>query len=113
MDAYRKDDSFLLRLDLPGVNPESVELTVEDSVLTIRAERPAPPETEGIESVIAERPHGSFSRQVVLGSNLDTNQIRADYEAGVLTVIIPVAERAKPRRIAVTNKSDAQQINAA
>jgi HSP20 family protein len=112
MDAYRKDDSFLLRLDLPGVKPDSVELTVEDSVLTIKAERPAPPQAEGIESVIAERPYGSFSRQVVLGSNLDTENIRADYEAGVLTVVIPVAEKAKPRRIEVTTRSDQQQITA-
>ena len=106
-------DSFLLRLDLPGVKPESVELTVEDNVLTIKAERPAPPQAEGIESVIAERPYGSFSRQVVLGSNLDTEHIQADYEAGVLTVVIPVAEKAKPRRIEVSTRSDQQQITAA
>ena len=112
MDAYRKNDSFLLRLDLPGVKPDSVELTVEEDVLTIKAERPAPPQTEDIESVIAERPYGSFSRQVVLGSNLDTEHIHADYEAGVLTVVIPVAEKAKPRRIEVTTRSDQQQITA-
>ena len=85
---------------------------MEEDVLTIKAERPAPPEAEGIESVIAERPHGSFSRQVVLGSNLDTEHIHADYEAGVLTVVIPVAEKAKPRRIEVTTRSDQQQITA-
>jgi len=110
MDAYRKDDSFLLTLDLPGVKPDSVDLTVEDNILTIKAERPAPPDVEGIESVIAERPYGSFSRQVVLGSTLDTEHIHADYEAGVLTVVIPVAEKAKPRRIEVTTGSGQDQI---
>ncbi len=109
MDAYRKDDSFLLQLDLPGMKPDSVELTVEDNVLTIKAERPSPPRTEGVESVIAERPFGSFSRQVVLGTNLDTEHIKADYEAGVLTVVIPVAEKAKPRRIEVSTRSDSDQ----
>jgi HSP20 family protein len=114
MDAYRKDDSFLLRLDLPGVKPDSVELTVEDNVLTIQAERPAPPETEGIESVIAERPFGSFSRQVVLGKTLDIEHIKADYEAGVLTVVIPVAEKAKARRIEVqSGGQERQEISAA
>jgi HSP20 family protein len=113
MDAFRKGDSFLLRLDLPGVQPDSVELTVEDNVLTIKAERPAPPQAEGIESVIAERPYGRFSRQVVLGSTLDTEHIQAEYEAGVLTVVIPVAEKAKPRRIEVTTRSDQQEIAAA
>jgi HSP20 family protein len=112
MDAYRKDDSFLLRLDLPGVKPNSIDLTVEDNVLTVKAERPAAPPAEGIESVIAERPFGSFSRQVVLGTNLDLERIEADYEAGVLTVVIPVAEKAKPRRIEVTRRSDQQQITA-
>ena len=113
MDAFRKEDSFLLRLDLPGVKPESVELTVEDSVLTISAERPAQSQAEGIESVIAERPHGNFSRQVVLGKQLDSENIEADYEDGVLTVVIPVAEKAKPRRIEVTNRQQLREIPAA
>lgn len=113
MDAYRKDDSFLLQLDLPGVKSDSVELTVEDNVLTISAERPSPPQSEGVESVITERPYGTFSRQVVLAKTLDTEHIQASYEAGVLTVAIPVAEKAKPRRIEVTTKSDQQQISAA
>lgn len=112
MDAYRKDDSFLIRLDLPGVAADAVELTVEDSVLTIKAERSAPPASDGVESVIAERPHGAFVRQVFLGTNLDTEHIRAAYEAGVLTLAIPVAEHAKPRRIEVTEKGDRQQLSA-
>lgn len=113
MDAYRKDDAFLLRLDLPGVDLESVDLTVEDDMLTIKAERPSPRQGDGIEPVIAERPYGTFSRQVMLGTNLDTEHIQADYEAGVLTVVIPVAERAKPRRIQVTTHSDQQELSTA
>src|SRR5579871_3739307 len=95
MDAYRKADSFLIRVDLPGVKSESVDLTVEENVLTIRAERTPPQLGDGIEAVVAERPHGTFVRQVFLGSNLDTEQIRAEYEQGVLTLAIPVAEHAK------------------
>ena len=111
MDAFRKDDSFLMRLDLPGVSADAVELTVEENVLTIKAERPAPPASEGIEAVIAERPYGTFTRQVFLGTNLDTEHIRAEYEAGVLTLAIPVAEHAKPRRIEVTERGDHQQLS--
>lgn len=112
MDAYRKDDSFLIRLDLPGVDPESLDLTVEENVLTVRAERPVPPQSDEVESVIAERPYGTFSRQVFLGTNLDTEHIEAEYEAGVLTLVIPVAEHAKPRRISVTRNPDRQQLSA-
>jgi HSP20 family protein len=112
MDAYRKDDSFLLQLDLPGVEPDSIELTVEDNVLTISAERPAPAQGEGVESVIAERLFGTFSRQVVLGKTLASDRIEANYEAGVLTVVIPVAEQAKPRRIEVSVGSDQRQLSA-
>ena len=113
MDAYRNGDSFLLSLDLPGVNPDSVEITVEDNVLTVSAERPAPAASEGVESVIAERPYGTFSRQVVLGKTLDTEHIRATYEDGVLSVVIPVAEKAKPRRIEVSTGAGRKQITAA
>ncbi len=105
MDAYRREGSFLLHLDLPGVEPDTVELTVEDDVLTIRAERPAPPQSEDIEPVISERPSGTFARQVLLGSGLDTEHIHADYDKGVLTVVLPVAERAKPRRIEVKTQT--------
>ncbi len=112
MDAYRKDDSFLIRVDLPGVSPESVDLTVEENVLTIKAERPAPPVSDGVEAVITERPYGHFVRQVFLGTNLDTENIRAEYEAGVLTLMIPVAEHAKPRRIEVTTRPEHQQLSA-
>ena len=106
MDAYRKDDSFLLQLDLPGVDPESIELTVEDNVLSVSANRPAPPQSDGIESVFAERVFGTFTRQVVLGKTLDSERIEASYEGGVLTVAIPVADQVKPRRIEVSVGTD-------
>ena len=110
MDAYRKDDSFLLQLDLPGVTPDSIDLTGEDNVLTISAERPPPAKSDGVESVIAERTFGTFTRQVVLGKTLDSERIEASYEGGVLTVAIPVAEQAKPRRIEVAVGSDHKQL---
>src|ERR1700759_4354750 len=110
MDAYRKDDSFLLQLDLPGVTPDSIDLTVEDNVLTISAERPAPARSDGVESVIAERTFGTSTRQVFLGKTLDSERIEASYEGGVLTVAIPVAEQAKPRRIEVAVGSDQKQL---
>jgi HSP20 family protein len=110
MDAYRKDDSFLLQLDLPGIAPESIELTVEDNVLSISAERPVPLKGDNVESVIAERTFGTFTRQVVLGKTLDSERIEASYEGGVLTVAIPVAEQAKPRRIEVSVGADHKQL---
>jgi HSP20 family protein len=112
MDAFRNGESFLIQLDLPGVSADSVELTVEDNVLTVRAERPAPARSEDVDVLIAERPYGTFTRQVVLGSSLDTQHIEAQYEAGVLTVIIPVAAHAKARRIQVTDRNDRELINA-
>ncbi|HEX3796019.1 MAG TPA: Hsp20/alpha crystallin family protein [Acidimicrobiales bacterium] len=112
MDAYRKDDSFLMRLDLPGIEVDSIDLTVEDNVLTIKAERPVPPASDGIERVITERPYGSFSRQVFLGTNLDTEKIRAEYESGVLTLVVPVAEHAKPRRIEVVANTEKKHLAA-
>jgi HSP20 family protein len=105
MDAYRKEGSFVLELDLPGVKPDSVELTVEDDMLTIRAERPAPPEAEDVEPVISERPYGRFTRQVLLGGGLDTENIHANYENGVVTVVLPIAKRAEARRVEVKTES--------
>ncbi len=111
MDAYRKDDSFVVKLDLPGVSVDSVDLTVEDNVLTIKAERPVPPVTQDVEPLISERPHGIFSREVILGNNLDAEHIDANYEAGVLTLVIPVAERAKPRRIQIGTSAERHQLS--
>lgn len=109
MDAYRSGDHYVLHLDLPGVDPASVDLTVEDSTLTIKAERPARSE-EGVQYLVSERPTGSFSRQLVLGEGLDTSQITATYDGGVLTVAIPVAEQAKPRKIEVTKPDTEHRV---
>ncbi|MES9519891.1 Hsp20/alpha crystallin family protein [Streptomyces capoamus] len=100
MDAYRSGDEFLVHFDLPGIDPETIELDVERNVLNIRAERrnPAP---EDAEMLVAERPTGTFTRQLFLGETLDTERIDASYDAGVLTLRIPVAEQAKPRRIQI------------
>jgi HSP20 family protein len=108
MDAYRRGDQFLIHLDLPGVDPDAIELTVEQNVLTIRAERRFEPE-EGDEPLVSERPQGSFSRQLLLGESLDTDRLEADYDQGVLTLRIPVAEQAKPRRVQITKSGSGQR----
>ena len=101
MDAYRRNGDFVVHFDLPGVDPSSIDLTVEKNVLTVSAERRWEPE-EGNQVVVAERPQGSFSRQLFLGEGLDPDGIEANYEGGVLTVRVPVAEQAKPRKVQVT-----------
>ncbi|MGW5051581.1 Hsp20/alpha crystallin family protein [Actinokineospora sp. NPDC004072] len=103
MDAYRQGDEFVVVFDLPGVAPDAVEIDVERDVLTVKAERRPAAVDADAQTQIAERPHGVFSRQLFLGDALDTDNIRADYDNGVLTLRIPVAERAKPRRIAVND----------
>jgi HSP20 family protein len=108
MDAYRQGDTFYLQLDLPGIQMDSIELTVEQNVLTVRAER-APTGADGAEMIVAERPAGTFTRQVFLGDTLDADQLTADYTAGVLTLAIPVREAAKPRKVEITSR-DAKQI---
>lgn len=112
MDAYRRDDMFLLQFDVPGIAPDSVELTVDNNVLSVKVTRHAPTMQEGVQPVIAERPWGEFSRDVLLGDNLDTSRINAEYDAGVLTVSIPVAEHARPRRINVTVRDEATPVAA-
>lgn len=104
MDAWREDDSFVVEFDLPGVRAESIDLDVERNVVTVRAERPV--QDDDREMLAAERTRGVFSRQLVLGDNLDTGRIKAHYDAGVLTLRIPVAEQAKPRRISVSTGDD-------
>jgi len=100
MDAYRDGDRFVVRFDVPGVDPASIDLTVEKNVLTVRAERRWEP-AEGQEILVSERPQGTFTRQLFLGESLDTEQIEASYERGVLALDIPVAEQAKPRKVEV------------
>jgi HSP20 family protein len=111
MEAYRDDGTFVIHLDLPGVAAESIDLTVEQNVLTVHAERKSPV-SEGAERLVDERPHGVFSRQVLLGDTLDTDRLTADYDAGVLTIKLPIAEKAKPRRIEVSGSTDRKEINA-
>ncbi|MCE0767030.1 Hsp20/alpha crystallin family protein [Pseudonocardia kujensis] len=111
MDAYRHGDEYVVQFDLPGVAPDSIDLDVERNVLTVKAER-TPDHAEGVELQVAERPRGVFSRQLFLGDTLDADNITAHYDAGVLTLRVPIAEQAKPRKIAISGESEARQINA-
>ena len=111
MDAWREGDEFVAELDLPGIDPESLDLDIERNVVTVRAQRPEL--DQGRSMIAAERTRGMFSRQLFLGENLDTDAIRADYRDGVLRLVIPVAEKAKPRKIEITHHHDERQaINA-
>ena len=110
MDAWRDGDTFVVELDLPGTSPDSIDIDVERNVVTVRAERPR--RDDDTEMIAAERPRGVFSRQLVLGETLDTDAIEAGYDAGVLTLRIPVAERAKPRKIEISRSDERRAINA-
>ncbi|WP_030489824.1 Hsp20/alpha crystallin family protein [Micromonospora chokoriensis] len=112
LDAYRDGDHFYAAFDLPGVDPDSIDCTIERNVLTVRAERRRPA-GDGVELVAAERPMGTFTRQLFLGDTLDADKLEAGYQDGVLTLRIPVAERAKPRRVTIKANGDGRrQINA-
>jgi HSP20 family protein len=109
MDAYRDGDRFVVHFDIPGVDPQSIDLTVEKNVLTVRAERSWQPK-ENQEIVVSERPQGQFTRQLFLGESLDPEQVEAMYQNGVLTLTIPVAEQAKPRKVQVTSGDEQPQV---
>jgi HSP20 family protein len=111
MDAYRHGEQFVVHFDLPGVDPSSVDLNVEQNVLTVKAER-IPAYGEDVELQVAERPRGVFSRQLFLGDTLDAERVEASYDAGVLTLRIPIAEKAKPRKIQITAAEAPKEINA-
>ena len=116
MDAWRHGDEFVVEFDLPGIDPDAVELSVERNTLTVKAER-RPTHTDSgdqVEWVASERAYGVYSRQLFLGDNLDTAGIHASYDAGVLRIRIPVAESAKPRSITVESgrTADRARINA-
>jgi HSP20 family protein len=105
MDAWREGDRFVLEFDLPGIARDSIDLDVERNVLTVRAERIA--RNGDWEALASERPRGVFSRQLVLGDNLDLDRIEASYTEGVLRLVVPVAEKAKPRKIQIQQSADA------
>src|SRR3954469_6710486 len=107
MDAWREGDTLFLEFDLPGVRPETLDIDVERNVLTLRAERPA--RNGDWEMLASERPTGLFSRQLVLGDNLDLEKVSADYRDGVLKLSVPVAKKAKPRKVEIkTNRTEDQ-----
>lgn len=107
IDAYRKEDTFYVCFDLPGVDHESIDVTVEQNVLTVSARRST---VDDVEWTVGERPTGSFSRQVFLGDTLDVDKLAADYSDGVLTIAIPVREAAKPRRIEIEHSGKQREI---
>jgi HSP20 family protein len=108
MDAWQEGEDFVVEFDLPGVDPQSIDLDVERNVLTVRAERKTL-DTEH-EFLAAERPRGVFSRQLILGDTLDTDRVQASYESGVLSVRIPVAEKAKPKKIQISHSGEQKQL---
>jgi HSP20 family protein len=110
MDAYRQGDRFIVRFDMPGIERDAIDLTVEQNVLTVRAERPEL-NANGGQVIVAERPSGTFTRQVFLGETLDPDHLSADYAAGVLTLSIPVRESAKPRKIEVTSNERREALD--
>ena len=112
MDAYRGGDTFAVCFDLPGVAPDAIELNVERTVLTVKAERRPVHTGEKVEPQINERPLGVYPRQLPLGETLDTERIDAGHDAGVLTLRIPIAEKANPRKIEIAATGDRKEINA-
>jgi HSP20 family protein len=111
MDAYRRGGEFVVHLDVPGVDPNTIDLTVEQNTLMVTAERTWP-RAEGDEVHIAERPQGKFSRQLLLGESLDTDRIAARYDQGVLTIAIPVTEQSKPRKVEIAGAGEPEVIDA-
>lgn len=112
LDAWREGDEFVVAFDVPGVAVDAVDIDIERNVLTVKAER-KDPAGEETQLIAAERPRGVFSRQLILGDALDTDAVTASYDAGVLTLRIPVAEKAKARRIEIeSDKTSHQDINA-
>lgn len=109
LDLYRDGDKFVAQVDLPGVNPETIDIDVEDRTLTISAKREAD-DTGNRQWLTRERPSGTFARQFTLGYGLNLNAIAADYNGGVLTVTIPIAEESKPRKISVNVGDSADKV---
>ena len=112
MDAGRTGDEYVICFDLPGVDPEAIDIDVERNMLTVKAERRPQHGDQDVNWELSERPLGIFSRQIMLSDTLDPEGISADYDAGVLTLKIPVAEKAKPRKVAISHSGDRKQIQA-
>ncbi|MFG2666986.1 Hsp20/alpha crystallin family protein [Streptomyces sp. NPDC048387] len=111
MDAYRQGDAYVMAFDLPGVSTDAIAIDVERNMLTVKAERRPAEKSDGVQMELSERPLGVFSRQIMLADTLDTEHIEADYDAGVLTLRIPIAERAKPRKVAISGDSGRKEIS--
>ncbi|WP_409239554.1 Hsp20/alpha crystallin family protein [Streptomyces sp. PA5.6] len=111
MDAYREGDEYVVAFDIPGVTADAIDIDVERNMLTVKAERRPVAKADDVKMELSERPLGVSSRQIVLADTLDTERIQADYDAGVLTLRIPIAERAKPRKISVGAGSDRREIS--
>lgn len=111
MDAYREGDQYVVAFDIPGVTVEAIDIDVERNMLTVKVERRPVTRSEDVQVELSERPLGVFSRQIVLADTLDTEHIQADYDAGVLTLRIPIAERAKPRKISIGSGSGHREIS--
>ncbi|MFD9268605.1 Hsp20/alpha crystallin family protein [Streptomyces goshikiensis] len=111
MDAYRVGEEYVIAFDLPGVSTEAIDIDVERNMLTVKAERRPVAKADSVKVELSERPLGVFSRQIVLADTLDTERIQADYDAGVLTLRIPIAERAKPRKISIGGAGGRKQIS--
>ncbi|WP_331747224.1 Hsp20/alpha crystallin family protein (plasmid) [Streptomyces sp. NBC_00853] len=111
MDAYREGEEYVIAFDLPGVSTEAIDIDVERNMLTVKAERRPVAKADSVKVELSERPLGVLSRQVMLADTLDTERIQADYDAGVLTLRIPIAERAKPRRISIGGETGRKQIS--
>jgi HSP20 family protein len=111
MDAYRDGDHFVVHIDVPGIEPGSLDVTVDRNVLTVAAQRYW--QSSPTQQVIAaERPTGSFQRQIQLSDGLDTDKVEARYDSGVLTVTVPIADAAKPRKVEISSGNDAKAIEA-
>ena len=108
MDLYRDGDHYVLTADLPGIDPGSVDVDVDGQLLTIRAERTTR-SAEGVKWITRERTSGSFLRQLTLGDGIDNEKISAHYDNGVLSIMIPVSEKAKPRKVEISSASGNQQ----
>ncbi|MDT9688928.1 Hsp20/alpha crystallin family protein [Streptomyces sp. P9(2023)] len=111
MDAYQKGDEYVVAFDLPGVSPEAIDIDVERNMLTVKAERRPAADTDDVQMELSERPLGVFSRQIMLADTLDTEHIAADYDAGVLTLRIPIAQHAKPRKITIESRGERKEIS--